>query len=420
MKLKSPALLLVFFIAVTLVPAVLPQAHCADVLTHVTTGSQEIKGQNLPGAKQKAVKLALEQAVQQAFAKLVSREVFASNLEFLYSRLLPSAQDYVVTYRVLDGIEYNGQYLVGVESKINLGLVEKRLKDARIIKTGQEKPVVLILIAEETLDTPQPLHWWGTGAAPFTSSVATAIRTRLEQDRIPFARAAATYPDPASHNIVFASPYDAKAAMDLGQALKADLVILGKAAAAESANRMGDERAFDAHIDLTVYDVKTQALVIRTTAKATAKSEVEYQGAAQALDQAAASAGEDLAKQIDTFWSRTLRQEKQFDLTIEGENFLTRFIALKRRMRDIRDIENIQPREIGSNSAVMEVTFKGSSRQFADALLLKTFDGFGIEIAEVTDEQVSIRFTEAGGQAEEETATQPGAPTAVTQEKIEN
>ena len=61
----------------------------AGVLTGVTTGQEKIKGQNIPGAKQKAVKKALNVAVQNAVASLVSRQVFAGNLEFLYGRLLP-------------------------------------------------------------------------------------------------------------------------------------------------------------------------------------------------------------------------------------------------------------------------------------------------------------------------------------------
>lgn len=59
----------------------------------------------------------------------------------------------------------------------------------------------------------------------------------------------------------------------------------------------------------------------------------------------------------------------------------------------------MQPKEIGSSHAVMEIVFKGNPQQFADAVLLKTFEGFGLEIIEVTEEQVKIRFTENQDQA---------------------
>ncbi len=392
------------------------QALAADVLTHVTTGSGEIRGQDPSSAKQKAVKQALGQAVEQAVAQLVSRDVFASNLEFLYSRILPATQDYVVIYRVMAGMAYNNRYLVSVESKINQALLEKQLKIAGLIKTGTDYPVVLMLMAEESPDTPLPRAWWTGDTGPYTSPAETTIKAILQQHRILFARSDTIHPDPTSYNITFTSPYDTQAAMDLGRVLKADLIVLGKAITWESANRMGDQRTFDANIDLTVFDIKTQAQVLHTAAKSTAKSRMEYEGAAQALEEAAEKAGMDLAQKIETFWRQALRREKQFDLIIEGDQFLTRFISLKRRMRDIRDIENMQPKEIGAKHAVMGMTFKGNASQFANALLLKTFEGFGLEILEVTDDQVKIRFTEPQSPAGE----QPIAPDPITQEKIEN
>jgi len=403
MTLKSAAaiMLLAVFSALNILPAGVPDARSADVPTYMTTGKEKIKNQDLPGAKQKAVRQALERAVQNAFATLVSRDIFASNLEFLYDRLLPGAQDYVITYRVLDGIEHKGQYLVGVESKINLALVEKRLRNASILKTGEDKPVVLLLISEQSPDDLLPKYWWGNNPEPYTSLAETALKAQMTQNRILFALGS-QYPDPLSYNVEFTTIQDVKAAMALGLALKADLVIIGRAIASEAANRMGDEKTFDADIDLTVYDLKSQTPVIQTHTSATTKSQMDSRGADQALTQAAQAAGQELGQKIDTFWSQALRKENQFDLTIEGDNFLTRFIALKRRIKDIRDIENMQPKEIGSSHAVMEIVFKGSPQQFADAVFLKTFEGFGLEIVEVTEEQVKIRFTENQDQPAEQ------------------
>ncbi len=369
-------------------------APSTDVLTCVTTGQMRISGQNIPVAKKRAVSQALESAVQNAFASLVSRQVFASNLEFLYDRLLPRTNDYVTTYRVLDGIQHKGKYLVGVESKIDLVLLEKRLKDARILKAGKDKPVLLLLIAEQTPKDILPRYWWGNNPQPYSSVAQRIIKTQMAANRVLFANAGADYPDPSFYSVQFESIYDVKAAMDLGRAMKADMVILGKATASESFNRMGDEKPFDAAIELQVYDLASGRAVLQSTSKATAKGLTDEQGAEQALTMAAQNIGQDLGQKIDSFWSQNLRKENSFDVVIEGENFLPRFIALKKRFKEIRDIENMQPKEIGSAHAVMEIVYKGSPEQFANAVLLKTFDGFGLELAEVTPEQVKIRFVE--------------------------
>ncbi|MCG8637686.1 MAG: hypothetical protein MI863_27925 [Desulfobacterales bacterium] len=403
MKAKSVAgTVLAFILMVSLVlPVNSMAAKKSGILTGVTTGKYKI-GKDMPGAKKKAVNQALERAVQNAFASLVSRQVFASNLEFLYDRLLPGAADYVITYRVLDGIQHKGQYLVGVESKVDLALVEKRLRDARILNAGKDKPVVLFLIAEQSPADILPRYWWGNNPEPYTSRTETILKGELAQNRVLFAHTGQEYPDPSFYNIQFSSIYDADAAMDLGRALKADMVIMGKAMASESFNRMGDEKTFDAVIDLRGYDLASGKTVLQTSAKATATSVTDTEGAVQALTQAARTAGTELGQKIDTFWSQNLRKENSFDLAIEGDNFLPRFIALKKRIRDIRDIENMQPKEIGSAHAVMEIVYKGSPAQFADAVLLKTFEGYGLEIAEVSGELVKIRFVEHQEEAVQE------------------
>jgi len=364
----------------------------AGVLTGVTTGQEEIKGQDIPRAKQKAVKKALDVAVQNAVASLVSRQVFAGNLEFLYGRLLPRSSDYVATYRVIGGMEHRGYYLVGVESRVNLKLLEKHLTDAGILNASTDKPVILFLIAEQTPDDLLPRYWWGNNPEPYTSFSETIILKKMLQNRFKIVGAGPDRPNPSLYNIHFTSIYDATAAMELGRALKADMVVLGKANAAESINRMGDEKIFDGVIELKIYDLGSDKEVMASVSRTAVKSILDQEGAMKAITEVSALAAQDLNQKINRFWTQNLRRENLFNVTITGENFLPRFIALKKRFKEIQDIENMQPKEIGSDKAVMEIVFKGSPEQFADAVMLKTFVGFGIEVAEVTDQMVFIHF----------------------------
>jgi len=380
-----------------MLPAAVPAvAAVPDVFIGVTTGQVKVYNEDIPGARRRAVDQALELAVQNAFASLVTRQVFASNLEFLYDRLIPGASEYVATYRVLNGLAYKGSYLVGVESKVDLARVRQRLEKARIIRAGQEKPVVLLLIAEQTPKDILPRYWWGNNPEPYTSLAEDMIKKQMAGHGIPLAQGNGGYPDPGFYAIKFQDIYDVKAAMDLGKALGADLVVLGKAGASESSNRMGDATAFDAVIELTVFDTASKKEVRKVRTGATASSQTAREGIVASLTQAAEKAALDLRQKIDAFWAQKLRKESQFDVAVEGEDFLPRFIALKRRLKEIREIVNMQPKEIASESAVMELLYKGSPAQFADAVLLKTFEGFGLEITEVTPDTVTIRFVEEG------------------------
>ncbi|MBT3178106.1 MAG: hypothetical protein HN339_14385, partial [Desulfobacula sp.] len=120
---------IVLFITVLFISEPSSAVEDSSILMGVTTGKGRITSQNLQQAKQNAVYEALKVAVQNAFAKIVSKQVFASNLDFFYSQVLPHASDYIITYQVLGGIENKGYYLVGVESKVDIHKLEKTLTD---------------------------------------------------------------------------------------------------------------------------------------------------------------------------------------------------------------------------------------------------------------------------------------------------
>jgi hypothetical protein len=271
----------------------------------VTTGTRQIAGGDISGARQRAVSAALAQAVTQAVTQVVSPQVLAGNLEFLYTRILPEAQDYVVTFRVLGEIEHKNQYLVGVESRINLDLLEQTLTDARIINIGTDRPMILFLIAEQTRQDLLPRYWWGNNPEPYMSHAETRIAEVMTQRRFKVAGVGADRPDPGFYGIRFQTIYDKAAAMDLAERLNADLVILGRAGATESINRMGDDKIFDGAIRLNVFDVASRQQVAAVEKQAAAKTGPDQQGDVQAIIRAADLAAADLAEDLDRFWSQT-------------------------------------------------------------------------------------------------------------------
>nr|WP_319495186.1 hypothetical protein [uncultured Desulfobacter sp.] len=368
---------------------------------YITTGRHQITNQDDFGAKKFAVTDALEKAVQLAFSSVVSEKKLGEHLDFLYDQLLAHTMDFVSTYRVINGMTHNGAYLVGVESKISLAQVKKRIHDSGLFNQARNNPKVLLLISEQSPEETQPRCWWwqpeGQSYNPSIASIAEkSLKAIFDQARIPLVVTGNDYPDPAAYHVDFSAMDDQAAAMAFGQALGADMVVLGTASAQKSANRMGDETTFEAQVSYTVLDMASQKAEIQTTASASAKS-TDESGANQALNQAADTAGQSLTEKIDTFWAQALKEKKAFDLYVEGDNFLTRFIALKRQLKEIREIEDISPRELGSSHAIMEVSYKGTPAQFANAVMLKTFEEFGIEVSMVFDNAVKIKFVAEPG-----------------------
>lgn len=385
-------------------------ARQSGVLTGVTTGKRRIINSNIQQAKRNAVDDALDMALQNAFAGLVSRQVFAANLDFFYNRILSRASDFIIAYRVLGGIESNGYYLVGVETRVDQARLEKKLTDARIINPNKDKPTILFFIAEKTPDDLLPKYWWGNNPLPYSSVAEEIIINRMKSDRFMITGEGPERPDPAFYNVTFGSIYDINAAKDLGIEMKADMVVFGRSTSTEAINRMGEEKTFNAVITLEAYHLDTGEKVVETRVEEAAKSDMSTQGYLSSIRKAAETAARDLAEKIDTYWAGQLRKEHAFDVRIEGMKFLPRFIALKKQLRQMNQIENMQPKEMGSNFALLEVFYKGKPEQFADTVMLKTFDDFGLEILDVSENLVTIRFIEKGLPVPEDEPVEPAEP----------
>ena len=369
-------------------------ARDSGAFISVTTGRRMVVNHNIQQAKQGAISDALSAAVQNAFSELMTTQVLASNLDFLYTEILSHPSDFIITYRALGEIEHKTAFLVAVESRVNLELLEKALSDAKILDAGKDKPAIMFFISEKTPSDDLPRHWWGNDSSSYRSLAEETITGKMIRNRFILIGNGPGRPDPLFYNIIFSSMDDIDAARTLGREMKADMIIFGKATSSLATNRMGEEKAFDAEILLQVYDVNAGEKIISSKVQAVAKSKIDEEGNTQALVKAAGLSAEDLTEKINSYWGRNLRKEVSFDLKLSGDNFLPRFIALKQRFKDMPEITNTVQKEMGSNSALVQILYKGKPSRFANAVMLKTFDSFGLEITDVTDDLVTIRFIE--------------------------
>jgi hypothetical protein len=369
-------------------------ARESGVFITVTTAKRAVAGHNIQQAKDGAISDALSAAVQNAFSELLSSQAIASNLDFLYTDILSRPSDFITTYRSLGGIEHKGSFLVAVESRVNLEMLQKTLTDAKILDVAKDKPSVMFFISEKTPADDLPIHWWGKEASTHKSLAEETITGKMIQNKFMIVGSGPQRPDPSAYNISFNSLDDIHAARALGKEMKANIIISGTATSSLATNRMGGEKTFDSEIQLQGYDVNTGEKIINSKVQAVAKNNSDEQGYKEALVKAAGLSAEDLTEKINSYWGRNLRKEQTFDLKLSGDNFLPRFIALKQRFKDIPEIINTLQKEIGSNSALIQIQYKGNPSRFANAVMLKTFDSFGLEITEVADNFVTIRFIE--------------------------
>ncbi|MCK5098572.1 MAG: hypothetical protein KAR45_10750, partial [Desulfobacteraceae bacterium] len=87
-----------------------------------------------------------------------------------------------------------------------------------------------------------------------------------------------------------------------------------------------------------------------------------------------------------------LKKEQNIETRIEGEDYLSSFILLRKALSDMQGVKSVQTKELGADQAIVNILFKGNAEKLAQALLLKTFNSFGIEIYNVKDKSFTIKF----------------------------
>ncbi len=358
----------------------------------ITLGKRAIVKDNLPQAKTAAVSDALYRSVERVVLDLLSPAEIAGNLELIYGQVLSDAEHYVETYRVLAEAEREGQYMVAVESAVNASALEAMFARSGIVNTEKNNPSVLLLISEQSYNEVLSRYWWGKNPLPYASFAEGALIDVLEKKGFTLVGKGPERPNLESLGISFDFVHDAMGALKLAGALKADILVMGRARAEEPSNRMGDERSYPATVDLEVFATETGEPMGTIEQSAVAKNSADAEGTNQALIQAGDLAAEALAARISDFWSARQQTVRAIETRVEGTDYLSSFIMLRKVLKDMPGIQDVKTRELGSDRAMVDIMFKGNAVTLADRLMLKTFDLFAIEISEVTPLSMTLRF----------------------------
>ncbi|OQY01825.1 MAG: hypothetical protein B6I26_02350 [Desulfobacteraceae bacterium 4572_130] len=89
---------------------------------------------------------------------------------------------------------------------------------------------------------------------------------------------------------------------------------------------------------------------------------------------------------------KTNIQETIIKTKIQGKQYFTNFIKLKRILKKIKGIQDIQTKEISSDYALVNIIFNGSTEKFTNTIREKTFDSFAIEISDIINNSLVIKF----------------------------
>jgi hypothetical protein len=300
---------------------------------------------------------------------------------------------FIRDYKVLTEARLENNYRVMIQVTVSIEAVLKQLSNEGMMLGKKAMPRILFVIAEQNIGDPPPAYWGGEemdqDKAVAESALVQSMRKKgfLVMDR-------ADMIQNLRDMVLNCRPdFDNQQVVELGSRLAVDIVVVGKSTAEITPNTMGEDiKSFKGVVTARAIKTDTGEVIGSTTQAFVSVNTDVIAGSNDCLYEAGSLAGEDLSSQIVAAWQKDTRVFTEVELIIEGTGNLANFIKFRRMLNNIPGVKEIQTQEMKADEVIMAVNFEGDARALANTLLLKTFDTFGINISNVSDNLIKIKL----------------------------
>lgn len=352
-------------------------------------GSAVVHNRNLVEGRKNAVEDALVAAVGQVVLELLTSETVVRRFQLIDDNILAGRNAYVKNFRVLTELVSGSSVRALVQVDIAVDQISQDLSRLGFALAGEVYPRIFFMMAEKSATAPDYTYWWGNdhvwGRTISEGAMAEAL-----------ASAGFEVIDPPDLRALLGRPLHLSDGemLPMAKQLGADVLIVGHGTASIAPNIMGDTiKSFEGLVEVKALSVESGEPIGSINRQTVVSSQDDIQGGHAALAGAGQSAGVELARQIMTFWQEERDRSAVIEVKVEGTGgHIASFVRLRTAITSLSGVRELKMKEMSPDRAVMTVDYQGVARSLADALLLRTFTGFGIDIYEVTSDAIGIRL----------------------------
>ena len=360
--------------------------------TFVVIGTSGVSGDNIQVAREQAISESLVTAVALMTEEILQVDSLVKNFPQVNEIIYENTDAFVQDYKVLTETRSGKSYRVIVKATVAGEKITKQLSRAGILRAKVTLPAILFFISEQTLQEDSPRYWWGKDMGGFEATTATTMANILRAHGFAVV-------GPGGIEIRKIADWDSsdkpeltdEEALKLGTLLQADVVIVGTSIASLTTSVMGDElKSFKGNLNARVLRIETGEALTSISRTAVTANVDESAGSREALAMAGTLAGDQLAPQLSAAWRELVEKPSQVEVMVEGTGNLANFVKFRRALTSISGVGGIRVKEIKPNEATLIVEYQGKAEDLASALMLQDFKNFGINIYEITQQNLKI------------------------------
>jgi len=366
----------------------------SDSRTVTVIGTGRIVSENVTTARNEAISDSLVTAVGLVVSDLIHPVVMVESFNDLNRLVLSSAGGFI-QYKVLTETTSSRIYRVMVEANVSVDNIRDLLIQNGILLQKTTPLKVLLLVAEMGIEDSTYQYWWGD---PFVQSTAEAgLADALNSQGFlvidhgqllpPILEAylAETRTRPGAE-------ISSEQAVFFGEWFQADVVVVGSAVSERAPNTLGDElRSYKGVLSVKAVRTDTGEILAQASRDLLIADTDDSTGSQKALAEVGAQTGAILSGQIQKAW-------QQFEDTgpllatvvVKGGYQLAHFVAFRRMLSVIPGVSALQISSIMPEETILDIEYEGTAQDMAEALLLKSFDGFGINITDAAPHNLRL------------------------------
>jgi len=387
---------IVLFLAIVIMLFLFQDAKAEKASTHsktiVVIGTGIIKGNNVASAREKAISEGLVTAVGVVMASAVPLEVFVPNFQTLNEIIYTNTENFINGYRVLAETKHKNLYRVIVQAGVSVVKIKQQLVKIGIMVGEEEKPRILLLVAEQNIGDLVPNYWWREASSNKENITETMLAKIFISKGFVIMKHVKFPEFNKDNNLFFKTPDpDFKAVTALAKHFQADMVVIGHASAEQTTNTMGEDlRSFKGTVLVKAIRISKQEKIGKSFQTVITVNADEAAGGIEAISQAASLAGKDLALQITSSYKRKKNETVKIKVIVEGTRVLSNFVKFRSALSSLNNVKEIQSIEMKADKATLIVEYNGDVNTLAESLMLKSFESFGINISEVLPDQMRV------------------------------
>lgn len=384
----------IFFAILAAVSAPAAMAQESGNRTVEVIGTGRIVQGDISSARDTAISDALVTAVGLVTSDLLHQLVIVESFENVNSLLLSDAGSFV-QYKILAETTSGKIYRVMVETEVSVDKISEILTQNGILVRSEAPLKVLLLIAENQLDGTVCQSWW---TDPFVESIAeSGLADALGSQGLDVVDHGQFLPATIEAYISESETMhdweisDTQAAF-FGSWYEADVVVVGTASAERAPNAMGDElRSFKGTLSVRALRTDTGELLAESTRSVLTTDTDDVAGNDNALSEAGTRVGALLVGQIQNAWNQSEETGPlAVTVVVKGGYQLAHFVAFRRTLSELPGVGSLQTSGMTPEETILNLEYEGTTQEMVEALLLKSFNGFGVHIDEPTADTLRL------------------------------